>query len=109
VQIECTDALRIIQSRDTSESFFYCDPPYINADQGHYDGFTVEDYEMLLKKLSSIVGKFLLSSYPSKILDQYVERCGWHKLEMKPTKVTVANQGKKNKTKTEVLVANYPI
>lgn len=28
VQIECTDALRIINSRDREDSFFYCDPPY---------------------------------------------------------------------------------
>lgn len=39
VQIECTDALRIITSRDTKESFFYCDPPYFNSDCGHYDGY----------------------------------------------------------------------
>jgi DNA adenine methylase len=37
-QIECCDALRIIGARDTKESFFYCDPPYVGADQGHYDG-----------------------------------------------------------------------
>lgn len=32
-QIECCDALRIIRSRDTAETFFYIDPPYVGADQ----------------------------------------------------------------------------
>jgi DNA adenine methylase len=36
VQIECCDALRIIKSRDMEDAFFYIDPPYIGADQGHY-------------------------------------------------------------------------
>jgi len=51
VQIECTDALRIIRSRDSKDSFFYCDPPYFNSDCGHYDGYTIDDFEMLLKQL----------------------------------------------------------
>ena len=29
VDIECRDALKVIQSRDTEDSFFYVDPPYI--------------------------------------------------------------------------------
>ena len=38
VQIECCDALRVIRSRDTADTFFYIDPPYVGSDQGHYDG-----------------------------------------------------------------------
>src|SRR5690606_30721385 len=41
-QVECTDALRIITSRDTKHSFFYCDPPYFNSDCGHYDGYSLQ-------------------------------------------------------------------
>lgn len=39
-QIECAGALYIIASRDTTDSFFYCDPPYYNSDCGHYDGYS---------------------------------------------------------------------
>jgi DNA adenine methylase len=39
VQIECRDALWIIKSRDVPDGFFYLDPPYVGADQGHYDGY----------------------------------------------------------------------
>jgi DNA adenine methylase len=108
-QIECTDALRIIRSRDTEDSFFYCDPPYYNSDCGHYDGYSLEDFENLLKLLSEVKGKFLLSSYPSPILKEYIKKMGWHSLSMN-MEVTVANNSPKpRKNKTEVLTANYPI
>lgn len=61
-QIECADALYVIRSRDAAHSFFYCDPPYFNSDCGHYDGYSEQDFENLLKSLSAIKGKFLLSS-----------------------------------------------
>lgn len=109
VQIECTDALRIIRSRDTVNSFFYCDPPYYNSNCGHYDGYTLEDYEMLLTTLSKIEGKFLLSSYPSPILTQYAKEFGWHQQQLEFTVSVANNNGKPGKPKTEVLTANYPI
>lgn len=109
VQIECTDALRIIRSRDKADSFFYCDPPYFNSNCGHYDGYTIEDFDMLLKLLSEIEGKFLLSSYPSPILKEYTKKNGWHQIEVKQS-VSVANvHGKPGKIKTEVMTSNYPL
>lgn len=106
VQIECTDALRIIRSRDCKDSFFYCDPPYFNSDCGHYDGYTKEDFEMLLKELSKLEGRFLLSSYPSDILSEYVEANGWNQ-KCFSQKVSVSRNKVNQKTKTEVLTANY--
>ena len=60
-QIEHRDALRIVESRDAPDAFFYVDPPYVGADQGHYDGYAQEDFDALLRKLEGIRGKFLLS------------------------------------------------
>jgi DNA adenine methylase len=108
VQIECADALRIIRSRDTPESFFYCDPPYYNSDMGHYDGYTVEDFEMLLKALSAIEGRFLMSSYPSGILSDYSSRNKWSCYARK-MKLSMGASKAGNRTKVEVLTANYPI
>jgi DNA adenine methylase len=107
-QIECCDALRIIQSRDTPESFFYCDPPYVGADQGHYDGYTQDDFDRLLDVLSKLQGKFLLSSYRNKTLDAYIEKCGWDSQEFQMA-MSMSNHGKNPKQKVEVLTANYPI
>lgn len=109
VQIENTDALRIIESRDYPEAFIYCDPPYFNSDCGHYDGYSKEDFENLLKLLSRCKGKFLMSSYPSDILTQYTKENGWFTKNIEQ-KVSVANgTGKPGKKKIEVLTANYDL
>jgi DNA adenine methylase len=109
-QLECADALYVIQSRDSADSFFYCDPPYYNSDCGHYDGYSIEDFEKLLQTLSKIQGKFLLSSYPSEILKEYYKANGWHMWSLE-TGVSVNNKGGAGyqKRKVEVLTANYVI
>lgn len=108
VQIECTDALRIIESRDSEKTFHYVDPPYVNSDCGHYDGYSWEDFDMLLKKLAKIKGKFLLSSYPSDMLTAYTKKYGWAQKTVSMD-VTVNNKSGVRKKKTEVLTANYTI
>lgn len=108
VQLECADALYIIQSRDTSTSFFYCDPPYYNSDCGHYDGYTIEDFERLLTTLSKIQGKFMLSSYPSPILLKHAKLFGWHMWSVE-SGVSVNAKSGYLKRKVEVLTANFPI
>lgn len=106
VQLECADALYIIQSRDTAASFFYIDPPYFNSNCGHYDGYTAEDFEALLRLLSGIKGKFLLSSYPSDILASYTATNGWYSRSIEQAVSVNKGYGKK---KVEMLTANYPI
>lgn len=107
-QIECQDALYIMKSRDTKQSFFYCDPPYFNSDCAHYDGYTKDDFEGLLKGLSTIEGKFLLSSYPSEILKQYSKAHGWQTCSIDQG-VSVNAKAGYQKRKVEVLTANYPL
>jgi DNA adenine methylase len=105
-QIECLDAVQLIRTRDSTETLFYCDPPYFNANMGHYDGYTAEDFELLLKTLSKIEGKFLLSSYPSDLLTTYIQQNHWNSIEIAGMVRTGARIGKV-KRKTEVLTANY--
>ena len=105
VQIECADANYVIRSRDCEDAFFYVDPPYINSCQGHYDGYSEDDYEKLLKTLSQIKGKFLLSSYPSDILKRYASTNDWHTKEIE----MCCSASKLQKRKIEVLTANYNI
>jgi len=107
VQIENTDALRIINSRDYKDAFIYCDPPYFNSDCGHYDGYSKQDFENLLISLKNAQGKFLMSSYPSDILSQYTKENGWFTIQIEQ-RVSVANAtSKPGKKKIEVLTANY--
>jgi DNA adenine methylase len=113
VQIESTDAIRVIESRDTETSFFYVDPPYYNANMGHYGGYTADDFKALLECLSNIKGKFLLSSYPSEMLSGYVKNMKWKTLELDLALPMSAKTDLKGnlcrKRKTEVLTANYKI
>ena len=105
VQIECADACIIINSRDSEDSFFYVDPPYVGACQGHYDGYLQDDFEKLLKTLANIKGKFLLSSYPNDVLNEYINKHKWYTKDI----VMNCSASGARKNKTEVLTANYVI
>jgi DNA adenine methylase len=104
VQVENNDALKVIARCDDKDAFIYCDPPYIGSDQGHYSGYTEAQYKTLLQALSKLKGKFLLSSYPSKILNQYIKKYRWRTQRIeKHVAVTKLTE----KMKTEMLVFNY--
>lgn len=108
-QIESKDAVSVIETYNTPDTFFYCDPPYINSNQGHYEGYTEEDFRRLLDALSNVKGKFILSSYPSAILDEYIQKYGWISEEIdKPLSASKATD-KPRKRKTEVITRNYSL
>lgn len=107
VQIECNDAIKVIQSRDSVDSFHYVDPPYFNAVMGHYGGYTKDNFEDLLKCLSEVKGKFLLSSYDSDILKEYTKKHKWRRIEY-DLPISAAKEDKQRR-KIEVLTANYQI
>ncbi|AXG70420.1 modification methylase DpnIIA [Kordia sp. SMS9] len=109
-QIEHNKAHKVIQSRDTEDTFHYVDPPYIDTDQGHYGGYTKEHFERDLDALSKVKGKFLLSSYPSEVLDKYIKKYNWHTKSVSKI-LNAGNAAKlgKRRRKIEVLTANYPI
>jgi DNA adenine methylase len=106
VDIECMDAIKLIKLRDNEDAFIYADPPYFNSDCGHYTGYTAKDFEDLLTTLSSVKGKFLLSSYDSDLLQSFVEKHGWYQQKI-VKKIAVTKHT--SREKTEVLTANYPI
>jgi len=108
VQVESRDALEVVLGRDNPTTFFYVDPPYIDTACGHYTGYTRDDFEKLLVALSKIKGKFLLSSFPSDLLEKYSRKYKW---QTKTIEMNLCVQGaKKNgRRKTEVLTANYSI
>lgn len=108
VQLECADALYIIKSRDTLDTFFYCDPPYFNSNCGHYDGYSEQDFENLLILLSEIKGKFILSSYPSPLLEKYIKKYGW-KFKCFESGVSVNSKGGYLKRKWEMVTSNFNI
>ncbi|AXE21191.1 DNA adenine methylase [Runella rosea] len=106
VTIECYDVLKVIKAYDTPDTFFYLDPPYVSSNQGNYAGYTEENFRQLLEACASMQGKFLLSSYPEKILADYRKRCGW-KVEDHEKTLAVDGRRKEAKKKIECLTWNY--
>ena len=109
-QIEHQEACEVIKQKNTVDAFHYVDPPYIDTNQAHYGGYTESDYKRLLDTLSEVKGKFLLSSYPSEILNTYINKYGWYsKTFNKTLSASKGITGQKRQIKIEVLTANYPI
>lgn len=103
--IENEDAIKIQESRNVAKAFHYIDPPYAGADQGHYAGYTWEQYEQQLDWMATkCKGKFMLSNYNSDLLEGYIKKYGWIKREITHRLKAPRKSGP---TKTEVLVFNY--
>tara|TARA_R110002050_G_scaffold69507_2_gene150316 strand:+ start:5351 stop:6139 length:789 start_codon:yes stop_codon:yes gene_type:complete len=96
-------AERMIPDRDGLDTFFYLDPPYVGARQGHYGGYTQDNFNELLKCAENMKGMFLMSSYQNNELDKYVNRNGWKQKEI-DQRLGVSGGAQR---KTEVLTWNY--
>ena len=105
VCIHSKKAERLIPKIDHEDVFFYLDPPYVGARQGHYEGYNQEHFDELLQILSKIKGKFLMSSYQNDQLTQCVKASGWNHYSVRMRK----GISHKNETKTEVLTWNYEL
>lgn len=108
VQISCHDAIQVIRERDTPNTFFYCDQPYVGADQKHYRGYSKSDFENLLITLADIKGRFILSNFNSRILQSYIKNNDWNQ-ESISREVMIPHYAHKSRKKTEMLVWNYDI
>ena len=106
VTIECYDVLKVIKAYDSPDTFFYLDPPYVSSDQGHYSGYTKEDFINLLDACTRMQGKFLLSSYPEEALLQYREKFGWRSEDHQKL-IAISGKREGKKVKTECLTWNY--
>jgi DNA adenine methylase len=103
VHIECGDALNVIQRWDSPQTLFYCDPPYPNTSQGHYDGYSLKDWLQLCDQLDLIQGSYILSNYPQEIEPKSAQK----KLEINAI-CSAAGSGKvgKNRDKSKATSAD---
>jgi DNA adenine methylase len=81
VQIECRDALDILQEWDTPETTFYCDPPYILETRSKKRYYAVEPgdayHDQLVDVLLQVRGNVVLSGYDHPTYFRLVEEGGW--------------------------------
>jgi DNA adenine methylase len=95
--IEHNDALSVIKTWDSPQTCFYLDPPYPGANQGHYAGYTSEDFAKLISTLDGCQGSFLLSNY-----DQPGVPDSWERFEFSVL-TTASPTASKSRKRTEVV------
>jgi DNA adenine methylase len=105
------DALKVIEQQDGPQTLFYLDPPYLHETRsttGEYQyEMSDEQHRSLLKLLSGISGKFMLSGYHSDLYDNSAAMHGWHCIEFElPNN---AAGGKEKQRKIECVWANFDL
>ena len=108
VQIENDDFKEIIRRYDSPETFFFCDPPYLETYKKEYyyaNNLKNEDHEQLCDLLNGIKGKYLLSGYDNEIYERVLKN---------PSKITSnltlnMSTTQKKKVKTECFWFNYKL
>ena len=105
--IENKDCVKLIRQYDRPDSFFYCDPPYYQADQYYEavgaDGF---DHDGLAQALFSMDGKFLLSYNDCPYIRELYSQSGIV-IETTTRLSNIAQRFDNGKQYPELLIANY--
>jgi len=105
VEIYNVDYKELIAKYDSSETFFYIDPPYENSN-GLYKNDVVR-IEELYNILNNIKGKFLLSYNNSDIARELFNQYNIYELDTKYSAMTFGTYKKKNTLVKELLISNY--
>ena len=98
IHVSCEDAIKCIERWDSPQTLFYCDPPYPETNQGHYSGYTLEDFKNLCDVLDNIKGSYVLSNYPQSIEPKSAQK----RVEIDAT-MSASKATKKNNKRIEVL------
>jgi DNA adenine methylase len=102
VQIECKDAVTLIEEYDRENVFMYLDPPYMrstrNKNKLYKHEMTADDHLRLLEAVTGSKANILISGYENGMYKEHLE--GWYK----DTKMTLDEAGNK---KVEIIWRNY--
>ena len=107
VQIECDDALTVIQRHDTPDTLFYIDPPYPLESRIDDYIYALElsdkEHEELAEVLARIKGKAVLSAYDCPLIRRLYpeEKWEWHSF---PTRATLSRARPK---RMEIVITNF--
>lgn len=75
VYIGCEDVLSFIKRWDCPHGLIYADPPYPDTNQGHYNGYTLDDYQSLCDALDVCESSYVLSNYHQDIAPKSAQKC----------------------------------
>ena len=104
VQIESDDALNVIKRYDSSETLFYCDPPYLHSSRGDKNAYKYEMSDLthvtLAEILKNVKGKVAISGYRCELMDELYKDWKMHVAKTKKALSIKSNR-------TEILWTNY--
>lgn len=107
VVIENKDCVKLITQYDRIDSFFYCDPPYYNADQ-YYEAVSADgfDHQALANALFGMQGKYLLSYNDCPYIRNLYSKPGVF-IEGTTRLSNIAQRYDNGKQYPELLISNY--
>lgn len=100
VQIECRDAIKVIQTYDAPDALHYIDPPYSGAQLGYEYKYSNKQWKHLSDVLHQCDGSVAVSAYRNRYVDELFD--GWTIYEQK-AKVSSMAKAKR----VEALYTNY--
>lgn len=106
VYIECKPALEVISFYDTPDTFFFVDPPYVDAIPGRYAAFSPSQMEELRDALAKCKGMWILTCDNSetcrKIFSEF-------KTTLLENQYSLNNSAPKNVSELVVFSKNFPV
>jgi DNA adenine methylase len=108
VQIENRPAIDVIERCDSSETLFYCDPPYPMESRPGGVAYCFEmddrDHRELAEVLHSVKGKVAISGYRCPLMDELYK--DWLRHDERP-KIPASSANKSKTPRQECLWTNY--
>ncbi|SOH02808.1 DNA adenine methylase [Candidatus Kuenenia stuttgartiensis] len=105
VTIECLSYDEVVRRYDSPDSFFYVDPPYLNAEGYYGDSFTENDHYRLSELLHGIKGKAMISHYQNSLYESLYADFNRH--EYQSFKGSHKSAGEKKPVTVECLYMNF--
>lgn len=102
--IECRDFPYVIESNDSVDAFFYCDPPYVGWEKQYQGAFNESRHRELARALSGIKGRAMVTYYPHPLIKELYD--GWHKTTLESVKTGRTGAGVKERS-FEIVLTNY--
>lgn len=104
--ILCRDFQDVIEKYDTPNTFFFCDPPYVDCEDLYAGDFKQEDHVRLRKTIDHLKGKIMICYYDHPLIRELYQ--GWCIDDyMVKSKIQQRDFGEKCPVRKELIIMNY--
>ncbi len=106
--ILCRDFQDVIEKYDSPNTFFFCDPPYVDCEDLYAGDFKREDHYRLRETISQIEGKVIICYYDHPLIRELypVDECYVYEFKTR-SKIQQRDFGDQCPTRTELILMNY--